>query len=374
MMENPDLIKFAEFFNKQGTIGTLIESCGPYKIAEWETGVHLILEKKKDWWGDKLADKYPLLQAYPEEIIFKAIPDDIAAVTAMKDGQIDVVARLNPTMFLEFKNSDAGKDFNFLNPDFPFFNYLALNTKRPHLADKKVRRAIAHLTDVDEIITSVQEGMAARYATPFPGNAPYTDKTLQPIPFDLEKAKVLLDEAGWKDSDGDGILDKVINGKKTPLIITVVMTDSEVSKGNISILKEDAIKAGVSIELDIVTASQLLGERLPAREFDAFTLASSFDLDMYDPFQLWHTSSDTPSGGNRVGFGNAESDAIIEELRKTNDDARRKELYFQIQKIIYDEQPWIPLYVPLDRVIISNEFKNAKTTLRSPGYTERLFH
>ncbi|MFK7807293.1 MAG: hypothetical protein AB8F74_05755, partial [Saprospiraceae bacterium] len=184
----------------------------------------------------------------------------------------------------------------------------------------------------------------------------------------------LLTEAGWKDSDDDGIRDKVINGKKTPLIINVVIVGNEVSKSNMAILKEDAIKAGVSIETETVTGAQLLRTKLPARDFDAFTLASSFDLDLFDPYQLWHTASDTPGGSNRVGFGNAETDAIIEEIRKTNDNSRRKELYIQFQKIIYEEQPWVTLYRPLDRVVINSKFKNAKTTLQSPGYIERLFH
>lgn len=370
---DPEIIKFAEFFNKQGAIGTVIESCGPYKVAEWETGVHLILEKKKDWWGDKITDKYPLLKTYPNEIIFKSIPDDMATITAMKAGQIDVTARMNPSMFLEFKESESGKAFDFLTPNFPFFSYMGLNSKRPHLADKRVRRALAHLTDVDEIIKTVQKGMAVRYAVPFPTNADYMDKTLQPIPFDVEKAKALLAEAGWKDSDGDGIVDKVINGKKTPLVVNILIVDSEVSKNNTAIIKGDAIKAGVSVEPKIVTRGQLF-EGLAARDFDAFTLASSFDLDLYDPFQLWHTSSDNPSGGNRSGFGNAESDAVIEELRKTDDDNRRKELYIKLQRMIYDEQTWICLYAPQDKMILNNKFKNTKTTLRTPGYTESLFH
>lgn len=373
MMEDSQLIKFAEFFNAQGTVGTIIESCGPYKVAEWETGVHLILEKKKDWWGDKIADKYPLLKTYPEEIVFKNIPDDMATITAMKAGQIDVAARINPSMFLEFKESESGKAFDFLTPEFPFFSYMGLNSKRSHLADKRVRRALAHLTDVDEIIKTVQKGMAVRYATPFPTNVDYTDKTLPVIPFDIEKAKVLLAESGWKDSDGDGIVDKMIKGKKTPLILTVIIVNSEVSKNNVAILKGDAIKAGVSVEAKIVTRTQLF-ERLAARDFDAFTLSSAFDLDLYDPFQLWHSSSDNPSGSNRTGFGNAESDAAIEELRKTKDEVRRKELYLKLQRMIYDEQTWICLYAPLDRMILNNKFKNTKPTLRSPGYTESLFH
>ncbi|MFK7806541.1 MAG: ABC transporter substrate-binding protein, partial [Saprospiraceae bacterium] len=209
LKENKAIKEFAEFFSKQGTPGTIIESCGAYKVVEWETGQRLILEKKKDWWGNQVADKNLLLRNYPEEIIFKAIPDDMATVTAMKDGQIDVASRINASMFLDFKKSEAGKKFNFLTPEFPFFSFMGLNTKKPHLSDKRVRRAIAHLTDVDEIIETVQKGMALRYAVPFPSNADYTDRSLKPIPFDIEKAKALLTEAGWEESEADGIRDKV---------------------------------------------------------------------------------------------------------------------------------------------------------------------
>jgi peptide/nickel transport system substrate-binding protein len=376
LQEDATIKKFADFFNAQGSPGTIIESCGPYKLVQWETGQNIILEKKKNWWGDKLVDKYPMLKTYPDEIIFSAIPDDMAAITAMKGGQIDVAGSINAGMFLEFKNSDAAQAFTFHVPESLKFNYMGLNTKRPQLADKKVRRALAHLVNVDELIKTTQSGMAQPITTPFPQykEATYVDQSLPRIPFDVEKAKALLTEAGWTDSDKDGIADKIINGKKTPLKIKVVITDSEVSKNNLAIIKDGAIKAGVLIEADIVTPELLMGERLPKRDFDAFLLASGFDLDMMNPSQFWHTSSDTPSGQNRYGFGNSESDAIIDELRNTTDEARRKALYAQIQKIIYDEQPIILLNAPKERIIVSNKFKNAPVGLRSPGYTESLFH
>jgi peptide/nickel transport system substrate-binding protein len=376
LQENADIKKLADFFNAQGSPGTIIESCGPYKLVQWETGQNIVLEKKKNWWGDKLVDKYPMLKAYPDEIIFSPIQDDMAAITAMKGGQIDVAGSINAGMFLEFKNSDAAQAFNFHIVESLKFNYMGLNTKRPQLADKKVRRALAHLVDVDELIKTTQSGMAQPITSPFPQykEATYVDHSLPRIPFDIEKAKALLAEAGWADSDKDGVADKVINGKKVPLTIKVMITDSEVSKNNVAIIKDGASKAGVQIEADIVTPEILMGERLPKRDFDAFLLASGFDLDMMNPHQFWHTASDTPSGQNRYGFGNSESDAIIDELRNTTDEVRRKALYAQIQKIIYDEQPIILLNAPKERIIIRNSFKNAKVGLRSPGYTETLFY
>lgn len=374
LSDDTALKKFASFFNAQGSPGTAISSCGAYKLVEWETGQRIILQKKKNWWGNKLAEEYPLLLSYPEEVIFKPMPDDMACIAAMKGGQVDVAGKLNASMFLEFKNSPASGGFRFFTPELLMYTYLGLNMKRPHLSDKRVRRALAHLTDVQQMIETVQHNMAKPTVGPFPPNAPYIDKSLQPIPYDVDRAKTLLAAAGWADSDGDGILDKVIKGKKTPLVVKVASTASEVSQNNIAIMKEDAIKAGVVIEPVVVSPSQLFREVLPHRDFDAFVLAAGFDLDLYDPSQFWHTASDTPSGSNRFGFGNAQTDAVIDELRATDDEGRRRELYIQLQKIIYEEQPCIFLYQPKDRIVISKAFKNAKTTLRNPGYYEPLFH
>ncbi len=368
------LQNFATAFNKLGSPGTLIESCGAYKVVEWETGQHVILEKKKDWWGEKLMEKYPLLAAYPDEIIFKIIPDNVAAITAMKDGQLDAIGNLPTSIFKEFQASEAAAGFNFHTPEMMTQMYMAINTRRSHLADKRVRLALAYLTDVDEIIESIQLGLAVPAVGAFPNNAPYYNKSLKRIPFNVEKAKALLEEAGWKDTDGNGTVDKVIDGKKTEMNVSVLVTTSgQASKGIAAILTEDARKAGVAIETVAVTPQELFRERLPSRNFDIFMAAAGFDLDMFDPGQFWHTSSDTPSGQNRVGFGNSQTDAIIDEIRATSDEARRTELYLQLQEIIYDEQPFIFLYFPKDRIIFSKKFEEAKTSLRRPGYFENHF-
>lgn len=375
LADNPDIIAFRTAFNTYGSNDeTLIESCGAYRVVEWEHDRHVIIEKKENWWGDKLVDQYPLLAAYPDEIIFKVMKDNVAAITAMKDGQLDIIADLPTPAYKEFQQSEAAKDINFHAAERMAYMYVGMNSRRPFLNDKRVRRALAHLTDVDEIIETVQQGMAVPSISPYPANASYNNKSLPRILFDVEKAKSLLQEAGWKDSDGDGIVDKVIDGKKTDMTIGVTITSSEVSTNILAIITEDAKKAGVNYTPNIVTAQVLFGEVLPTRNFDAYMLASIFDLDLYDPGQLWHTSSDTPSGGNRVGFGDSKSDAIIDEIRTTTDEAHRKDLYFELQDIIYEEQPIIFLYKPLHRIVIHKKFKHATTTLRSPGYLENTFH
>ena len=182
-VESDERLKdFGEAYMDPKNSHEVVESCGPYKLASWSPEQEIILEKKKDWWGDKLVDKYPLLTANPAKLIFKFIPDETAAIAALKGGQIDIASKLSPSGFTDFRDGNLKDQFNFYTPDLNLYMYMALNTKRPKLSDKRVRRAIAHLVDVDEIIKSVQLDFATPAITPILKNADYYNKNLKPDP------------------------------------------------------------------------------------------------------------------------------------------------------------------------------------------------
>ena len=351
----------------------VVESCGAYKLLSWTTDQEIVIEKKKNWWGDKLAEKNPSLTANPDKITFKIIKDETAAITAMKDGSLDVVSSLTATGFEDVKNGNLADQFNFYMPRKSSYSYMGINTKRPHLSDKKVRQAIAHVVDVDKIIKTLQKGHAQQVVSFIEPDAPYNNNKLKPIAFDIEKAKTLLAEAGWKDSNGDGVVDKMINGKRTELVVKTMATPaSTIAPALTSLIGEDSKKAGILFELETIDVSKLR-ENLAKRNFDAWFAGSAFDLDDYDPYQIFHTDSDNPKGANRAGFGNAASDAMIMEIRETDNPVRRVELYHQLQEMVYDEQPIVFLYIPKDRIITSKDLENVKTSARYPGYFENYF-
>ncbi len=371
--DDPRLKEFGTHFMDPKYSREVIESCGAYKFVSWTTDQEIVLEKKKNWWGDKLASKNPALTAVPDKITFKIIKDETAALTAMKDGALDIAGALTVSGYEDVKNGNLADQFNFYTPVRALYSYLGLNTKRPHLSDKRVRRAIAHVTDVDEIIKVLQKGDAEQLVSFLEPDAPYNNNNLKPIPFDIEKAKSLLAEAGWKDSNGDGIVDKKINGQSTELIVKILATPASTNAPPLaSLLAESAKKAGIRFELEIVDASRIR-EVLAKRDFDAWFAAVGWDLEEYDPYQLFHTDSDTPEGRNRAGFGNAASNAVIEEIRSTDNPTRRVELYHQLQEMVYDEQPIVFLYVPKDRIITSKRLDNVKTSMRYPAYFENYF-
>ena len=157
----------------------------------------------------------PALNAYPDEISFKVVKDINSAITSLKSGSIDLVPNVPGSIFNELKNSPGMKDsFYFGNPLLPSVVIFGMNNRSPKLNDKKVRLALSHMLNVDEVLESFLSGMGRRTVGPVRPDKPYYNNALTPIPFDLKKANDLLDESGWVDNDGDGVRDKMVNGKK----------------------------------------------------------------------------------------------------------------------------------------------------------------
>jgi len=372
---NPNLQAFADEFVKQkygrepeGVVGS-----GPYRLAEWETGQYILLEKKEDWWGNQIDDPNVLQQATVDAIEFRPMPDPTVANTAIKDEQMDVRTQIDAANFKELKESElANERYNFyVEPQFAYF-FLYLNNKDPKLVDKRVRRALAHLTDVEEIIDIVYEGGAQRIVGPIHPAKGYYNDELAPIPFDVEKAKTLLAEAGWEDSNGDGIRDKEIDGEQVELSLELLhWAGRETVQNMVLIIQEDAQQAGVDIQL-VPQEATVIAENRARRDYEMATGGYRISPTLDDLKQVWHSESDTPGGSNQVGFNNEEADRIMDEIQTEFDPEERKELYLRLQEIIYEEQPVIFLFVNNENIAIHKRFE-VETSPLFPGYFPNAF-
>lgn len=375
LMKDANINRFAESFNnpKFNREPEQVVGCGPYKFVEWTTGQRVVLERKKEWWGDKVKDN-KMLTAYPPKIIYKTIPDLTAAVTNAKDGQIDVIRTIQPTKFIDLKEDpNFNSSFDLSTPDQFAYHYIGFNMRRPQFRDKRVRRAIAHLINRDEMIESIFEGMAIKTNGPINPKKKYYNKDMPEINYDIEKAKELLADAGWKDVDGDNVLDKTIDGKKERLVIEYKYNQGHIVRKNIGqLLKDEASRVGIEVTLTPVDFPTLLDDA-DKRNFDMVALAWVKTPGLDDMKQVWHTDADKEGGSNRVGFGTPESDKLIDEIRVTLDPEVRKKLYYQIQEIIYDEQPYVFLFVPSELIAIHNRFDGTETSPMRPGYREASF-
>ncbi|HKK79707.1 MAG TPA: ABC transporter substrate-binding protein, partial [Phaeodactylibacter sp.] len=136
--KNENLQAFAEAFNspEMSREKERIAGSGAYRFERWETGQQIILEKKEDWWGEGMAEEFSVLQAEPDKLVFKIIPDPTASLAALKDGQVDVMAQIDAQDFMDLQTNEMVQEqFNLHSPPSFIYYYVAMNNRDPKLAD-----------------------------------------------------------------------------------------------------------------------------------------------------------------------------------------------------------------------------------------------
>lgn len=344
---------------------------GPYQVDEWVASQYITLVRKKDWWGENSSFIYN--KAYPEKIIFKIIKEDASSYLALKNQEIDVTTSVGTVKLMKLQEREYfnnNYDSDFLNQYS--YNYIGLNMKpdgikyKPFFVDQRVRRAMAYLTPINEIIEVMVHGKASRQAAQIsPLKKVYND-TLKTIPLDIEKAKKLLEEAGWKDTDGDNIRDKIIDGKKTPFIFKLSYMSSPITKEIVLMIKESMYKAGVVADPTPMDFT-LFYKNAMDHKFEGMLGGWGGSASYSNPMQLWHTSSWVNKGSNFCGFGDAESDALIEEANTSLDEQKHKDALWKLQAKIYNDQPYVFLYSSKRKFAIHKRFDNRNMYYERPG-------
>ena len=276
--------------------------------------------------------------------MWKIITDDNAAFQALERGDIDN-DEIRPDDWNRKAATDAfEKQFNKYTPDSPIpgffsrYNYIGWNMRKPQFRDKEVRQALAMLFDVPLIIDTVWGGLGTEITGGVYHKAPEYDHSIKPLPFDPNSASKLLDEAGWKDTDGDGIRDK--NGEKLEFELNFASGIQEYERLG-TVYQEELKRVGINMQLGPLESVTFF-ENIHERNFDACMLAWLTPI-MQDPYPLWH-SSQAEAGVNYPGLKNAEIDKVLEDIRLEFDREKRIELYKKVQAIIYEEQPYLFLY------------------------------
>ena len=280
-----------------------------------ETGQRNILVKKDNWWGENVKEKNIYFEANPKRLVYETINDFNTALVALKGGKLDVIYVTPVKDYLDLDESPKFKE-NFAKSEPPMlvYAYLGLNVRDKILKDVKVRQALAHLVDVDQIIEKVLYGLGTRViGDVLPSHKDDYNNDLALYKYDVEKAKSLLSEAGWADSDGDGILDKVIDGQKTPFKLVYNYNAGNPVRETVGLLSQQWFKA-VGIELSIVPLDwSLYLDELKKQKVQMWYGSWIQDPRDYDPRQIWHTESRN-GGSNYTGYGNAASDQLIEDI------------------------------------------------------------
>lgn len=351
--------KFTQHPNVLHPIGT-----GPYQFDSYKKDFEVALKRNESYYDKSV-------KQYPDKIRFRVIKDPVAQLAALKNGEIDYVVQLPPDTWKDFFNkAENQKNFGAVEIVYPAFGWCGFNMRKDLWKDKKVRWAMAYGSiDNDKFIKEILLGKAIRTATPYYRFGPSYNTDLQPIPFDPKKAEELLADAGWFDSDGDGVIDK--DGKKFEFeLLTREMPGTMPAMQHILIMQQNLKKLGIKMEIRKLEWSAFL-DKIDRGDFDVCRLswALSSPPNHQDTFQIWHSSSIGESGSNHVAYASKQADELIVKIRRELDAKKRQKLEWDLQKVLYEDQPYTFLYMPAENRAYNKKWRGVRFWVPRPCHS-----
>lgn len=333
---------------------------GPWRLAKWEPNTRIVLEPNPNFTGP---DAY---QPHLNRVVFKILPEYSTRLIELQSGEIDMMEAI------------VVEDADRLRKEHPEIelkrrgwrsnDYIAWNLKNPLFSDKRVRVALAHAVDIDEMIEKLLTSETGEvYAKPSigtitPALCGVHNDEVKPFGHDAEKAKALLAEAGWTDTDGDGVLDK--DGK--PFRFTLATNTGNKRRADIQIRVQAQLQE-IGIQVDLEKAeSNAFYDNLRKKNFEAAVAGWSAGL-FVDPSDAWHCDTeDTQYPFNFTSYCNPEVDALIDKGLNTPDPKAAAPIWKDMQAKIYEDQPYLFLWWMDEIVGIHQRFENEQIDVLSP--------
>ena len=312
---------------------------GPFKFVEGQLDDQIVLERFDDYWGGA-PDLPPVGPAPIQRAIFRVIPEASTRVAALLAGEVDIIQAVPPEL-VDTLGLSEGVNVKTAPGTEP--QWLQLDVKNPLFADQQVRQALNYAMDKDLIIEAIYGGRAVALPGPLSPFNDFVNKNLAPYPYDPDKAKAMLADAGWTDSNGDGVLDK--DGQPFAFTIDTLEQWRALAEGVAGILREIGIDAGVRFWEYSVVKDQLL-----ACERQAFL--DDWGDSAFDPVGHFEAKWATFTEGQPYGRGNFScySNPRVDELIKAGeteaDVAARHAIYDEAQQLVYDDAPAVFLILP----------------------------
>ncbi|TVQ89909.1 MAG: hypothetical protein EA397_13175 [Deltaproteobacteria bacterium] len=328
---------------------------GPFRLAEHKPGEHILIESNPNFSGP--VEHHARLQ----RVQFRIIPDYKDRIKALKDGEIDLVDGLSVADADALRESH--KNLRIEQRGRRFMDYVAWNLTDARFEDVRVRRAVAHAVNIDHMIDrllksrsgQVHAEQAVSSLTP---ELCAVRTKIEPIKQDVERARTLLEEAGWSDSDGDGVRDK--DGVKLEFtLLTERGNDRRIQTAEL--LQANLKEIGIRVHVEALDFHEI-SDRLNDKDFEA--ALSGWAADLYiDPKALWH-SGETRSF-NFTSYQNKKVDELIERGLRTPDPAQAAPIWQEMQEIVYQEQPYLFLWWRDEIVAVDSRFQNTSIDLLS---------
>jgi len=307
---------------------------GPYILGEWQAQQSILLTANPDYFDGPV---------WLSERMTRIIPDSATQFLELSAGHLDSMG-LTPTQYSRLFEQKEQLKRNYERYKYLDFGYtyLGFNLKRAPFDDARVRRAIAYAIDRQEIVDGVLLGLGEAIATPYKPGTYWVNKNIKVRPFDAGKARALLAEAGWTDSNADGVMDK--DGK--PLSFTILTNNGNKQRADTATIIQQRLKdVGIQVKVRLVEWSAFIENFINKRDFDAVILGWSLSPEP-DQFSIWHSSQTGARQFNFLGYNNPKVDAALVAATRIFDRAERKAFYDEVQRQIHEDVPVVFLYAP----------------------------
>lgn len=324
---------------------------GPFQFVEGTIDDQIVLERFSDFWGGS-PELEPVGAACVDRAVFRVIPEASTRVAALLAGEVDIIQSV-PADLIDSLSQNPAIQIKTAPGTQP--KWLELNVTQPPFDNVNVRQAMNYAIDKDLLIEAIYGGRAVALPGPLSPYNNFVNKALTPYPYDPDKATQLLADAGWSDSDGDGILDK--DGQPFTFTIDTLEDWRSLAESVASLYREIGIDASVRFwEYSVVSP------QLQACERQAYL--DDWGDSAFDPvghFEAkWHSIvTGEPYGrGNFSCYSNARVDELIKAGETTGDPTERQTIYDEAQQIVYDEAPAVFLILPEELEAASARVQN----------------
>jgi peptide/nickel transport system substrate-binding protein len=297
---------------------------GPYRLVSIAADDTVVLEANPHYYRGA-----PLNGG----VVLKVVPDDIMRGLELRKGTVDMVVNdLPPDVAYQLEQDERLQLVTSPGTDYM---YLGLNLRDPVLRDLRVRQAISYAIDREAIVKYLRRGLAQQAVGILPPRAWAFEPNVISYPHDPARARHLLDEAGLPDPDGDG--------PRSRLNLSLKVSTLEQYRLQATVIQQDLKQVGINLDVRSYELATLFADVLKG----SFQIVSMQWVGVTDPDVLrrvFHSSQVPPSGWNRGFYHNPEVDRLIDAATVSTDEAERRRLYAETQRLIAEDLPYISLW------------------------------
>jgi peptide/nickel transport system substrate-binding protein len=324
---------------------------GPFELESWTPQQEVVLKRNPRYYEAGLP--------YLDRLVIRVVPNQASQLTQLLGGQLDLVIQLNPDDVARVEQAGGARVIDYWTR-----GYIAVgwNNRRPPFDDARVRRALTHGIDRRTLVDSIWGPYARVIASPVPPDTWAWNRETEPLPYDPDRARALLEEAGWRDGDGDGVREK--DGERFAFTL-ITNSGNRQREDALVLIQEQLRRVGVEVTPQAIEFNTMI-EKAMGGDYDAivtgWAIPTTFD------FRYAFASEEIETGNNFVGYSNPEVDRLLAEIRAAPDLQSAKPLLDRLQVTVQRDQPYTFLWQSQRLVGVRDRLHGV-----SPNYLSTLY-